>query len=392
MREQVIAHKVGNRSGGAGARRSGAGAQRPMRRDRDNEGEGLATRLRGVVGYLPSFLKLALAIFLGVLVFAGYRAAASASLFKVRNVEVQGTSRVSPTEVQALVRRDVENTGVWKADLAALSAKLEKLPWVRSVVVSRVLPDGIRVRVSERMPRAVVRTASGRFRWVDEDAVLLGEMLPTDQIPSFFLRGLNEDDAAANRTENRERVQKFMELQRDWDAAGLSERVSEVNLIDIHDIRAQLAGDNSQIEVRLGSQDQGNRLKKALEVLDGQRQTPHGELISYIDLSQGRRAIVGLITGAQATAMHGSEAHIATEPETVEPAPKPVAEKKPETERNSATDRKQERGTTTSSVRSARVATAPATAATSRTRNEREAKPRPVEKKQDKTQKTARRN
>ena len=260
------------------------------------------SRLRALVGYLPSVLKIALAIVAGLLVFAGYRAAASASFFQVRNVEVQGTSRVSSAEVQALVRRDVEKTGVWKADLAGVSARLERLPWVRSVVVSRVLPDGIRVRISERVPRAVVRTASGRFRWVDEDAVLLGEMLPTDQIPSFFLRGLNEEDAAATRGENRERVQKFLELQRDWDAAGLSERVSEVNLIDIHDIRAQLAGDNSQIEVRLGSQDQGNRLKKALEVLDGQRQTPHGGLISYIDLSQGRRAIVGLVTGAQATA------------------------------------------------------------------------------------------
>ena len=37
--------------------------------------------------------------------------------------------------------------------------------------------------LSERVPRAVVRTAAGRFRWVDDDAVLLGEMLPTDQMP-----------------------------------------------------------------------------------------------------------------------------------------------------------------------------------------------------------------
>ena len=45
----------------------------------------------------------------------------------------------------------------------------------------------------------------------------------------------------------------------------LSERVSEVNVIDIRDVRAQLAGDDSQIEVRLGSQDFGKRLKDALE-------------------------------------------------------------------------------------------------------------------------------
>jgi hypothetical protein len=92
-----------------------------------------------------------------------------------------------------------------------------------------------------------------------------------------------------------------MELQRDWDGLGLSERVSEVNLIDVRDIRAQLAGDYSQIEVRLGSQDQGKRLKDALDVLDGQRQTSRGSLISYIDMSQGKRAIVGLASGVHTT-------------------------------------------------------------------------------------------
>jgi len=372
---------VGNRSGGASARKSGTVAQRPLRRDRDSDGEGVAARLRGLVSYLPSFMKLALAVVAGLLVFAGYRAAASASFFKVRNVEVQGTSRVSANEVQALVRRDVEKTGVWKADLAAVSARLEQLPWVRSVVVSRVLPDGIRVRISERVPRAVVRTGSGRFRWVDEDAVLLGEMLPTDQIPSFFLRGLNEEDAAAMRGENRERVQKFLELQRDWDTAGLSERVSEVNLIDIHDIRAQLAGDNSQIEVRLGSQEQSSRLKKALEVLDAQRQTPHGDKISYIDLSQGRRAIVGLVTGAQATAANSAEPTLAPESATVEPATKPAAEKKPEA------------ASTASALRRNSAAAAVATAASSKAKKERDDKQRRAAKKPEvKTQKVARRN
>ena len=270
MREQVITHKVGNRSGIGGQRRSGAVTQRPTRRE--SGGEALAARLRALLGYVPAFLKVVLAIVTGLVIFAGYRAAASASFFQIRSVEVQGVSRVAGEEVQALVRREVEKTGVWKADLNGISARLERLPWVRTAVVSRVLPDGIRVRITERVPRAVVRTASGRFRWVDDDAVLLGEMLPTDQIPSFFLRGLNEEDPADARKENRERVAKFVELQRDWDAAGLSERVSEVNLMDIRDIRAQLAGDNSQIEVRLGSQDHGKRLKDALEVLDGQKQ------------------------------------------------------------------------------------------------------------------------
>jgi len=155
------------------------------------------------------------------------------------------------------------------------------------------------VRITERVQRAVVRTAAGRLVWVDDDAVVLGEMLPTDQMPTFFLRGWSEENTEAARLDNEERVQKYLELQRDWDAAGLSERVSEVNLIDVRDIRAQLAGDDSQIEIRLGSRDAGTRLKKALSVLDGQRDTPRGGLISYVDLSQGRRAVVGFTSGRQ---------------------------------------------------------------------------------------------
>jgi cell division septal protein FtsQ len=300
VREQVIAQKVGNRSGIGKHRRSSEATQRPRRRE--SSGAALVTRLRAVLGYVPAFLKVLAAIVVGIVMFAGYRAAASASFFQVRRVEVQGTSRVSADEVQLQVRREVEKSGVWKADLAGINARLEKLPWVRTAVVSRVLPDSVRVRITERVPRAVARTASGRFRWVDDDAVLLGEMLPTDQMPPFFLRGLNEDDPEGARAENRERVAKFIALQQAWDAAGLSERVSEVNVIDVRDIRAQLAGDDSHIEVRLGSQDHGKRLKDALEVLDAQRQSPRGALISYIDLSQGRRAIVGLTSGAHTNA------------------------------------------------------------------------------------------
>ena len=298
MREQVIPQKVGNRIGVAGKGRSAA--QRPARRGAGHASVTLGAVARVMLGYAPVVLKLLLAITVGGLIFVGYRSAASARFFQMRNVEVQGTSRASAEAVQTVVRREVGKTGVWQTDLSDLSAKLERLPWIRNAVVSRVLPDGIRVRISERVPRAVVRTTAGRFYWVDDDAVMLGEMLPTDPMPSFFLRGWSEEETSPARKDNSERVRKFLELQRAWDATGLSERVSEVNLVDIRDVRAQLAGSDSQIEVRLGSQDASKRLKDGLEILDKQRQTPRGPFISYIDLSQGKRAIVGFISGAHA--------------------------------------------------------------------------------------------
>ncbi|MDQ1640434.1 MAG: cell division protein FtsQ [Pyrinomonadaceae bacterium] len=300
MREQVIAQKVGNRSGIGGQRRSGAVTQKPARRE--SGGEPVSVRLRALLAYVPSFLKLAMAIVIGVLVFAGYRAAASASFFQLKTIEVQGTSRLQPAEIQALVRQSVDKTGVWKADLNSLNERLEGLPWVRAAVVSRVLPDGIRVRITERSPRAVVRTSAGRFRWVDEDAALLGEMQPTDQVPAFFLHGLSDEDSESARNENRERVARFLELEQAWNTAGISERVSEVNLMDIRDVRAQLAGDNSQIEVRLGARDQATRLKGALKALDSHDDIPNRAMISYIDMSLGNgKAIVGLTSGAHTT-------------------------------------------------------------------------------------------
>ncbi len=281
-----------------GKNRSSAAAQRPVRRD---SGATIAGRLRQLVNYVPSVLKIGLVLTIAVLVFLGYRAAASASFFQVKNIQTRGVSRASNESIIATVKRDLTETGVWRADLEALSAHLEQLPWVRSAIVTRVLPDGIRIRITEREPKLVVRTSGGRLLWVDEDAVVLSEMLPSDQVPTFFLRGWNEEESATVNAENKERVQKFLQLQTDCDAFGLSERVSEVNLLDVGDVRAQLSGDDSQIEVRLGAQDFGQRLKKALNVLDSQRQTTRGPLISYIDMTQGRHAIVGLVTGSHVT-------------------------------------------------------------------------------------------
>lgn len=299
MKEQVV-QRVGNRSGLGDKARSVATRQQQTKRG--SKSASLATRLRSIVAYVPVALKIGLAIAVVALVFFGYRAAASASFFQVRHIQTRGTNRASTQSIEATIRRDVAERGVWRADLRDLSAHLEQLPWVRTAIVTRVLPDGIRVRITEREPKAVVRTSEGKFLWVDEDAVSLGEMSSSDQMPTFFLRGWNEDASSAARQENKERVKKFLELQRVWDAEGVSERVSEVNLQDLGDVRAQLSGDDAEVEIRLGAEDQGKRLKPALATLDKLRQTPQGPYISYLIVSLPKRVLVGLVSGRQALA------------------------------------------------------------------------------------------
>jgi cell division septal protein FtsQ len=236
------------------------------------------------------------------MVFAGYRAAASASFFQVRAVDVSGTTRVSAEEVRTVVRRAAQGTGVWRADLGALSRELERLPWVRHAIISRVLPDGLRVRIVEREQRAVVRMSEGKLVWVDDDGVTLGTLQSNDKMPPFFIRGWDEAGTDAARADNRARVEKYLEMLREWEKLGLTERVSEVNLIDLSDVRVQLAGDDSQIEVRIGRENFGNRLQRALMKLDESRATPVGPFITYVDASRWMKSGDSVVLGRSANA------------------------------------------------------------------------------------------
>lgn len=316
MREQVIASR-GSRRAAAPAR---GPVQRPVRRGNSGVRGTRTLSLRSLFGYVPAALKVLLGILVVITLIVGYRVAASAALFQVRSIDVVGTSRTSAEEIEGLTRRAVARTGVWRADISALSAELGRLPGVRRAVVSRVLPDGLRVRITERLPVAVLHTAGGHLVWVDDEGVALGEMKPTDQMPAFFIRGWNEDGTDEARRDNTERVAKYLEVLKEWAALGLSERVSEVNLIDVRDVRAQLAGNDSQIEVRLGGHELGSRLKIALEALDVYKQTPRGSSITYVDL-QGGRVVIGFSSGNKVATGDGNVAsNLTSKPESSTPA------------------------------------------------------------------------
>src|SRR5438132_12482229 len=171
MREEAIASR--------GTRRVATSAkdftQRPARREGGTGNRSDRNPLRALFGYVPAALKYVLVLAAVIAIVIGYRAAASASLFQARTIDVSGTSRTSPEGFTLLTRRAVSRTGVWRADLPALSTELQRLPGVRRAIVTRVLPDGLRVRIIERVPVAVVRNVGGHFVWVDDEGMALGE-------------------------------------------------------------------------------------------------------------------------------------------------------------------------------------------------------------------------
>ncbi len=327
MREQVITPRAGR----VGAKGRGAvSVQRPnnTRRARpaakDSRQKGF--EWKSALPYVPAVLKTVLAVSLGLLAYLGYRTAVSTSFFKVRAVDVAGATRASRDEIRAAALR-LSNAGAWQADLEVIAKELKELPWVRDAVVTRVLPDGLRVRVVEREPRVIARAANGRLVWVDDDGVLLGAASPDEE--DFFVRGLDEGRTPEAVKHNRARVTAARELAREWAQAGLTKRVSELNLEDMNDVRVQLAGQDAAVEVRLGREDFARRFRQALEVLDAHRQTPRGPYIDGVDVAQGKRAIIS--TGT--TAHYRPDADV---PEGATDSDAPAASQSPEAATHSA--------------------------------------------------------
>jgi cell division protein FtsQ len=302
----ITQQRAGRGEAKSAAKRTSAAAQRPAGRRARPQQQPLARAKGGGLTWkraltlVPLALKLLLAVAFGLLVFVGYQQAASASFFKVRKVDVAGERRASRADIEATVARSASE-GVWRADLEEISRRVRQIPWVRSAVVTRVLPGDLRVRVTEREPRVIARNAAGRFVWVDDEGVVLGPADPDGQ--EFTVRGLDETGGEAARRANSKRVALALELKREWERANLSGRVSEVNLEDLNDVRVQLAGADAGLEVRLGGGvDHVKLFADAVKVLDRERDTPLGRHVTYIVMRPGKAPVFGYPPQARAAA------------------------------------------------------------------------------------------
>ena len=217
---------------------------------------------------VPFVFILAILGVLGFLLFKGYQTVTASSFFDVKKIEVRGISRVSREEIERIVRSQAERNGVWNAELEQIKADVEKLNFVKTAVVSRFLPDGILVRVNERIPKVVVRLNDTDL-WVDDEAIIMGAVGKNDDRPPFSLRGWDEARSEKAQKDNQERVKLFLKIQDEWQNLGLAKRVISLNLRDLQDAQVVVEDTGENISIFLGKEDFGKRLQRALSVIEG---------------------------------------------------------------------------------------------------------------------------
>jgi cell division septal protein FtsQ len=228
---------------------------------------------------IPLIFSAGILLCLGFLLFMGYRTVTAAAFFDVKTVEVRGINKIQREDIEKIVRASTQKSGVWKADLKEIKDGVEKFTLVKSVVVSRILPDGIRVSINERVPRAVVHLNSGDS-WADEEAVILGAVGKTEERPPFAMRGWNEDRTDKAVKDNQERVKIYQKMQDEWQNFEIAKRVEAVDLTDLQEPHVIVRDSGEAVSIIFSKENFGKRLQTGLEKIAGK-----GKEVKSLDLS-----------------------------------------------------------------------------------------------------------
>jgi cell division protein FtsQ len=121
---------------------------------------------------LRRWRPLILAVLAAALIAFGVWVVFFSSWVTVREVEVSGNTTVNAVRIENVARAPIGRP-LARTDLAAIQARVEALPVVKSASVSRSWPHTVHVEIVERTPIAVVNRGSG-LQAVDEDGVLFG--------------------------------------------------------------------------------------------------------------------------------------------------------------------------------------------------------------------------
>jgi cell division protein FtsQ len=241
----------------------------------------------------------------GALATTGYFAARYALyspqmlLVKPDQISVSGNHIVAPEEIQKLFVRDRDHS-VLRIPLETRRGQIQEIPWVEEASVQRILPNRLRVEITERTPVAFFRNGN-ELTLIDGHGVLL-ERPEGEDFHFPIVTGMSENLA---REEREKRMQVYQEFVKNIDLVkpGSAERVSEADLGNPRDLCAVLTGFGSDgnapaITVHFG---QGDFTGKYRTLVDNftQWQANAGP-VHAIDLRYSRQVVVNPDTSVPA--------------------------------------------------------------------------------------------
>ncbi len=212
-------------------------------------------------------------------------------LLKPDQIEVNGNRIVSREAVLQQFGQD-RNRSVLRVPLDVRRSEIERISWVESASVQRILPNRLRVELTERTPVAFARNGN-QLALIDAHGVILDRPQGED-IRFPIVTGVSEEVPIDQREK---RMQTYEEFIKDVDLvrASSSDHVSEVDLSNPKDLRVVMTGlasanDAQAVTIHFGSGEFTGKYKMLVDNFS-QWQANAGRVQS-IDLQYTRQVVV----------------------------------------------------------------------------------------------------
>lgn len=211
----------------------------------------------------------------------------SSGYFRVEKVRVLNQSRVTEEEIVGL--SDVRpGMSIFDLDLEMIGRKIGENPWIANARVERVLPREVVIRVTERVPRAVINL--GYLYYVDGSGTIFKVLGAEDSLDYPVVTGIDRRSLLDSPAESRQQLTEAM---------GLLEQLAgrrTFALADVSEIKIDPADGltlytfTGGVPVRMGFGNFDRKLDR-LERLYPELE-PRLPVLTYIDLNVADRVIV----------------------------------------------------------------------------------------------------
>jgi cell division protein FtsQ len=131
------------------------------------------------------------------------------SYFNLQQVEVLGNRHLSRAEVVEASELE-SGINLLTVDLAAITERLKRQPWIRSASVYRRFPGQLIIEIEERTPKAIL--AAGKLYYVDFRAEFFTRLLPGDPVDLPLFTGLKAEDLQSAGPEVKEMIRRGLNL------------------------------------------------------------------------------------------------------------------------------------------------------------------------------------
>lgn len=214
------------------------------------------------------------------------------------NIQATGLAEVSRSQMLPVFGEDI-GRNIFFIPLTERRKQLEQIPWIEHATVMRLLPDQIRISITERKPIAFVRQGS-QVELVDANGVLLSEppALMAQHHYSFpVVTGIESSDSMASR---RARMDVYQRLVGELDANGrhLSDQISEIDLHDPEDARVLMPEQGTDILAHFGEDHFLERFQRyKAHIAEWRQQYPK---LAEVDLRYDQQVVLQMTGGANA--------------------------------------------------------------------------------------------